>query len=74
MPTTRPDGSPADQVINAVDGVSLDFMAGQILSLLGQTSCRKITTMRCGSTLSRPDKGFVEVYGIDIDGGPLFGA
>lgn len=56
--------------IVAVDGVSFDVMPGEIFGLLGPNSCGKTTTMRCVSTLSKPDSGSTSVFGVDCDKEP----
>lgn len=55
----------ARRIVSAVDGVSFDVMAGEVFGLLGPNSCGKTTTLRCVSTLSKPDSGNVELYGVD---------
>jgi ABC-2 type transport system ATP-binding protein len=60
-------GSRAERArqIVAVDGVSFEVRAGQVFGLLGPNSSGKTSTLRCVGTLSRPDEGSVEVYGVD---------
>ena len=47
----------------AVDGLSLDVEAGDVLTLLGPSGCGKTTTLRCIAGLERPDTGRIEVDG-----------
>ena len=56
-----PDGPGPDG--RAVDGLSLDVEAGQVLTLLGPSGCGKTTTLRCIAGLERPDAGQIEVAG-----------
>jgi ABC-2 type transport system ATP-binding protein len=55
----------AGRIVTAVDGISFNVRPGEIFGLLGPNSCGKTTTLRCVSTLSAPDSGVVEVYGVD---------
>ena len=45
----------------AVDGISLDVPAGQMLVLLGPSGCGKTTTMRCIAGLEVPDSGTISI-------------
>lgn len=49
----------------ALDGVSLSAQAGTIFGLLGPNGAGKTTLVRLLSTLITPDKGNVEVLGVD---------
>ena len=51
--------------VKALDGVSLEAEQGQIFSLLGPNGAGKTTIIRILSTLLIPDKGSVEVNGLD---------
>lgn len=53
------------QEIKAVNDVSFTVEAGSIVGLLGPNSSGKTTTLRCMGTLSTPDSGSIEYYGID---------
>ncbi|GAB0492949.1 hypothetical protein MMPV_004220 [Pyropia vietnamensis] len=53
------------QVIHAMDGVSFTVHQGEIFGLLGPNACGKTTTLRCLSTLDRPDSGTLEIFGLD---------
>lgn len=55
-----------NQMITALDGVSFSVERGQVLGLLGPNSSGKTTTLRCMATMSDPDEGSVEFYGIDV--------
>ncbi|PXF44614.1 Daunorubicin/doxorubicin resistance ATP-binding protein DrrA [Gracilariopsis chorda] len=54
-----------DLTITAVDDLSFTVPRGKILGLLGPNSSGKTTTMRCMATLSAPDSGSIQYYGID---------
>ncbi len=53
----------------AVDGVSLDIRAGEVLCLLGASGCGKTTTLRAVAGVERPHAGQIL-----IDGAPMFDA
>jgi putative spermidine/putrescine transport system ATP-binding protein len=50
----------------AVDNVSLDVWAGEVVSILGPSGCGKTTTMRLIAGLESPDSGEVFVEGTSI--------
>ena len=56
----------ARQSVAAVDDVSLDVWAGEIVSILGPSGCGKTTTMRLIAGLETPDGGDVVVEGRSI--------
>lgn len=58
------------KVIPAMDGVSLTVYQGEIFGLLGPNACGKTTTLRCLSTLDRPDAGDIRVFGLDARAHP----
>ncbi len=51
--------------IKALDGVSLSAEAGTVFGLLGPNGAGKTTLVRMLSTLLEPDRGSIEVLGID---------
>ena len=56
----------ARQTAAAVDNVSLDVWAGEVVSILGPSGCGKTTTMRLIAGLEAPDGGDVLVEGRSI--------
>jgi peptide/nickel transport system ATP-binding protein len=55
-----------DQTIRAVDGVTLDLYAGEILGLVGESGCGKSTLSRSILQLIRPTAGRVEFLGQEL--------
>ena len=49
----------------AVDDVSFDVQPGEIFGLIGPNGAGKTTTMECVEGLRRPDRGRIEVFGLD---------
>ena len=49
----------------AVDDVSFTVEAGEIFGLIGPNGAGKTTTMECVEGLRRPDRGRIEVLGLD---------
>ena len=52
--------------VQALDGVSFEAPAGQILGVIGRSGSGKSTLVRCLNGLERPDAGVVEIEGRDI--------
>lgn len=50
----------------ALDGVSFDVDAGEIVGIIGRSGAGKSTLIRCLNGLERPDLGSVEINGEDI--------
>jgi ABC-2 type transport system ATP-binding protein len=57
---------PAKQSVVAVDDVSLTVKRGEIFGVLGANGSGKSTLIRVVSTLLLPDKGTLEVFGLDV--------
>src|SRR5918992_394928 len=56
--------------IVALDGVALEVEAGKIFGLIGANGAGKTTTVKILMTLVPPDRGLVEVCGIDVTKDP----
>ncbi|MFJ3486029.1 putative 2-aminoethylphosphonate ABC transporter ATP-binding protein [Pseudomonas sp. NPDC090202] len=50
----------------ALDGVSLDIAAGELICLLGPSGCGKTTLLRCIAGLERQDHGQIHFSGHDV--------
>jgi len=50
----------------AVDGISLDVRAGEVLALLGQNGAGKTTTVRMLTAVLKPSRGWAKVAGYDV--------
>ncbi|WBB75792.1 ATP-binding cassette domain-containing protein [Micromonospora sp. WMMD1128] len=50
----------------AVDGVDLSVETGTVFGFLGPNGAGKTTTIRILSTLTRPDSGTAQVFGLDV--------
>lgn len=55
----------ADADRNAVDSVSLDIAAGELVVFLGPSGCGKSTLLRTINRLVMPDSGAIEIDGVD---------
>jgi ABC-2 type transport system ATP-binding protein len=53
------------QVVRALDSVSLTVERGEVVGILGPNGSGKSTLVRVLSTLVTPDRGEVEVFGVD---------
>ncbi len=56
--------------VHAVDGLSFDARAGEILGLLGANGAGKTTTLRMLSTIITPTSGQASIMGHDVVGEP----
>jgi ABC-2 type transport system ATP-binding protein len=55
----------------AVDGLDLRVQAGEFYVLLGPNGAGKTTTLRMITGLLKPDRGSVEVFGVDVLADPI---
>jgi ABC-2 type transport system ATP-binding protein len=51
--------------VRAIDGVSFEVQAGEILGLVGPNGAGKTTTLECIEGLRRADSGTIQVLGLD---------
>ncbi|MCW3846237.1 ABC transporter ATP-binding protein [Sphingomonas sp. LB-2] len=54
-----------------ITGLDLDVASGQLYALLGPNGAGKTTTLRMAVGLTEPDRGEIEIYGIDALRDPL---
>jgi ABC-type Fe3+/spermidine/putrescine transport system ATPase subunit len=47
--------------VHAIDGVSFEVGAGEMVTLLGPSGCGKTTTLRCVAGLDRPNSGRISI-------------
>ena len=52
--------------VHAVNGVSFQIPAGEVVGLIGANGAGKTTTMRLLATLDVPDRGVIRLDGVDI--------
>ncbi len=57
----------------AVDGVDLDVIDGEFLTLLGPSGSGKTTVLRMIAGFERPDEGTIELDGVDVTRVPPYG-
>jgi len=61
---------PGPTPVRAVDGVSFEVHAGEVVGLLGVNGAGKTTTLRMLVTLLQPDSGTARINGHDIRSSP----
>ena len=54
------------KIVHAVQGVTVNAPSGRITGLLGANGAGKTTTLRMVTGLLQPDRGSIEVFGIDV--------
>ena len=54
-----------DRVI--LDGLSLEFAAGEVTAIVGSSGAGKSTLLRCIDFLERPDRGRVVIGDLTVD-------
>jgi len=57
-----------EEVVHAVDGVSLDIASGEVVGLVGESGCGKSTLGRIVAGVHAPSNGSVKFKGRDIAG------
>lgn len=57
--------------LHAVQGISFDIAAGQVVGFIGANGAGKTTTMRMMATLDLPDCGTISICGIDAVNHPF---
>ncbi|WP_022749784.1 ABC transporter ATP-binding protein [Lachnobacterium bovis] len=55
-----------EKTITAVNGLDFEVRQGEIFGLLGPNGAGKTTTLRMLSTLIKPDKGSININGLDV--------
>ncbi len=58
--------------VTAVDGVDLDVVDGEFLTLLGPSGSGKTTVLRMIAGFERPDGGTIELAGVDVTNQPPY--
>ena len=58
--------------VRAVDGVDLDVIDGEFLTLLGPSGSGKTTVLRMIAGFERPDSGTIELAGTDVTNKPPY--
>lgn len=58
-------------LVQAVDGVSLDIAAGELVALAGPSGSGKTTLLNLIGCIDKPDSGRVVIDGIDVTAVPL---
>jgi putative ABC transport system ATP-binding protein len=57
-----------DTLVRALDGLSLDVSAGELVAVMGPSGSGKSTLLAIGGGLDTPTSGQVRVEGIELDG------
>lgn len=59
--------------VPAVNGIDLDIVDGELLTLLGPSGCGKSTTLRCVTGSLDIDAGSIHIDGVDVTNVPTHG-
>jgi len=58
--------SRGDELVHALEEVSLEVAAGEAVAVVGPSGCGKSTTLNLAAAVDRPDGGRVRVCGVDL--------
>jgi len=57
-----------ENLVRAIDGISIDVYAGEFVAIIGQSGSGKSTLMNVIGCLDKPNTGIYEIHGKDVSG------